>query len=263
MMRRIWELVRIEIQYKWPFVAILLGLWMFLCLGARFAVSIHYPTAGTALWDLGMPIAHVTIFLNALVLGAALFQPVEKDGVHFFLYHHPVKRRLFYSIRYLTGVALIAALTFVTILATPLLFQGAWATPYVDVLDRAITIAATAWLLYSVAAFFALLFSSELITIPVAIGYSVLAAGGLAMIRALQSGTLRENHVVVAFSLVAASALLVGDTMFIERRILEASWRRRAIIASVAYGVTALILVVITFVDIVDLLYLIGIDVPW
>jgi ABC-type transport system involved in multi-copper enzyme maturation permease subunit len=180
-MRKVWQIVRIELRRKWPFAAILLLLWLFICQAFRLGIRSYYGGAIDVASDVAGPIVMLSCMIYALILGATLFQPVEKDGVRFFLYHHPVSRFHLYFFRYLTGLAIVALLSVLTASLTPSLSSTSW-SQIVETTEfwhqEGWVVAFACLLVYTASAFFSPLFATDLITVPVAAAYSAAFASG-------------------------------------------------------------------------------------
>ena len=256
-MQKTWQLVRIELLRKWTFAMGLLTPWLGICAIVRYTVRAQYgaldAAAGTA--DTVVPIVSLFSLLSSLVFGATVFQPGEKDGVQFFLYHHPVDRSQIYAVRYWIDLCLASAVSIVIALLTPLLLSTSWrnattAFPVIEVLPFF-------WLfLFTAAVFFSPLFSSDFATLAISAVYSPLAFWGLAIWgNAVGLVSIRQWWVVGSIAV-----FICGWQLFQRRWILESPWNRRIVAAACLFGATSMVLFILPFVDFVDLLYLLGID---
>jgi hypothetical protein len=222
-MREVWQIVRIELQRKWPFAAVLLALWFFVGLAVWVGLRSMYGPGPVTGEEAG-PIMSLFPLVYALIFGATLFHTGEKDGVRFFLYHHPVPRVHIYLVRYLTGMAVVAFLSAVTILLTLFLFP-AWPSKMTPGVQWApigyLDIPSGCLLVYATSAFLSPLFATDLITVPLAAVYSIIAAIGLGCLNV----TFFEPH----GSVEPALTLLVGGLvvflclwrLFSSRQVLD------------------------------------------
>jgi len=263
MMQKTWQLVRIELVRKWPFVAILLVLWLATSIFVASVMRSRYGTGGAVdASDAAGPIVVIFSAFASLIFGTALFQLREKDGLRFFLYHHPASRIQLYLVRWLTGAAMVALLCGVTILLTPTVFSTSWSAITEGHLASFISFVACLCLLaYTVAAFLSPLSASDLATVVLSAICSFVLAVGLGFWG--QTSLSRPKTITgLLTTLLLGTAVILpcGLWLFRRRWILEHSWGRRAAYIAVFFVAACAVVLVLNFVDFVDLLYLMGID---
>lgn len=268
MMSRLRETVRIELLHRWPVVAVLLPLWLIGCAGVYLWNAPYYDgnlPSFSQPWDGQITIlALAAPALAAIILGATFFRVGEKDGVRFFLYHHPVSRFRFYLTRYLTSLVILFFLGSLTVWLTPYLLRASWA----GILRRNADLGAVfwmiplAWLVYfTVGAFVSPLVKSSLIAVYATVLFGAFAAFSLDTNLSLRGIPRDSLGVWLGLLLFGAGVLAWGMRLFQRRRILEYGWGRRSIPVWILGGATLALAVFLFFVDVVDLLYLLGIDV--
>jgi len=266
MMQKTWQLVKIELRRKWPFVAVLLALWLSACLALRLWLPHNYLFL-TSGWENILMLLFPPLY--ALIFGVATFHTSEKDGVRFFLYHHPVSRVRLYVVRYLVGFAIVAILSVVVVWLTPHLLQMPVRSAFLGAKDFAFLLACL--FIYTAGIFFSPLFATDLVAVPIAAMYCGLCGAAVALLGKLtepdlnkpgqsQWELLMRSPVFHLFAGLLVFVFLSGLILFSRRRILEYSWSRRSNVAAAMFCVTAIALFLVLFVDPVDLLYLVGID---
>jgi ABC-type transport system involved in multi-copper enzyme maturation permease subunit len=266
MMQKTWQIVRTELRRKCVLIAASLAVWLLACLAFYLGHRRYYGGLGKGdvPYDIVGGIIYLTIALYMLIFGASLFEAGEKDGIRFFLYHHPVSRFRLYVIRYLTGAAIVLVLSSLTAVLTALIFGELSWSQMLPALRNWVSIAVVFFvfsMLYTAAAFFSPLLATELITVPLALAYGAIAAFGLALLAPGRS-LLEPMPLSALWALLAGNLVIFscGLQLFCKRRILESSWSRRGAVALGFSGITIIVLLVVNFVDFVDLLYLLGID---
>lgn len=258
------QLLRIEFRRRWLTGTILPALGLVSFLAFEFWSHSVYGWDYGRLKDHTRFLAFVLCGLSALVFGSEAFLAKEKDGIRSFLYHHPISRVRMYVIRYLAGAALVIIVS--SFMVFPALFVGdgwrrlvslTWLT------NPELHLVVCFYLLvYTTAVFFSPLFAMSLTTIATAVIY-IAVFYQIGLVFAVLNVVADEVAMCRALILASLAIFTCGLMMFRRRRILECSWPQRSGLAFLFFIGTAGAMLTVTFVrlvNVVDLLYLLGID---